>query len=168
MAPPADEEARALERLEVAGAAIVAGVEAELPAWVLHQVERILEAWGRCDATERARARADAEVAGIRATERVVGALRELFARDPARQRVTPLEIVRTAIREPTAVLTELGVAAVVRDDFEVRAWPHDPYGLVPRALSDLQCTEGSDRDLGTLQLVWGHALATVLRARSV
>ncbi len=165
--PSPEAAARALVRLDEAGQAIVAGVEAELPWWVLRQVERILQAWGRCDADGRDRARAEATVAGLRASERVVAALRDLFARDPSEQTVTPLQIVRTAVREPTEVLSRLGVPPVVRNAFDVRSWPDDVYCLVPRALSDLQCTEGNDWDLGPLQLIWGHALATVLQARS-
>ena len=162
-----DDGARALDRLAEAGQAIVAGVEANLPGWVSHQVERILAAWGRCDATTQAQAMAAAETAGTRAATRVSAALRDLFAQDPSQQMLTPLEIVRTAVREPTEVLAGVGIPPVVREDFDVSSWPDDIYGLVPRALSDLQFTQGNDWDLGPLQLVWGHALAAVRRPRS-
>jgi hypothetical protein len=156
-----DEETRAFDRLEETGAAIVAGVEAQLPAWTRAQVDRILGAWGRAPADVRARAEAQSAVAGDAAARRVVAQLRELFAVDPERQRGTPLEIVRTAYREPTAVLAEAGVPPVVRVEFDERAWPDDVYGLVPRTLGDL-----GDPDLAPLHLAWGMAKATVIRAR--
>jgi hypothetical protein len=72
------------------------------------------------------------------------------------------LEVVRTAVREPTGVLERAGVPPVVRDTFDERSWPDDRYGLVPRTLGDL-----GDPDLGPLQLAWGLAKAKVLRARA-
>src|SRR5205814_4113916 len=109
-------------------------------------------------------ARAEAERAATDAGEesvvRVTARLRELFAADPAMQAATPLEIVRTAYREPTAILAAAGIPPVERDAFDERAWPDDRYGLVPRTLGDL------DEDLAPLQLVWGMAKSKALRAR--
>jgi len=98
-------ESAALVRLREAGDAIVGGVGAQLQAWVAAKVDRILDAWGRADDATRARAEADAVTAGTRASMRVTAELRDLFALDPAEQRVTPLEIVRSAVREPTEIL---------------------------------------------------------------
>jgi hypothetical protein len=156
-----DEEARALDRLEETAAAIVAGVDANVPTWTRAQVDRLLDAWGRAPADARARAEARSAEAGAAAARRIVGELRALFAVDPERQAATPLEIVRTAYREPTAVLAEAGVPPIVRDDFDERAWPDDVYGLVSRTLGDL-----GDPDLAPLHLTWGMAKATVIRAR--
>jgi hypothetical protein len=156
-----DDEARALARLDETGAAIVAGVERQLPGWARAQVERLLDAWGRAPADARVRAEAQSAEAGDAAARRVVAELRALFAVDPARQQATPLEIVRTAYREPTAVLAAAGVPPIVRDEFDERAWPDDDYGLVPRTLGDL-----GDPELAPLHLAWGMAKATVLRAR--
>jgi hypothetical protein len=155
------DEARALARLEETGAAIVAGVEGKIPGWVQNQVERLLDAWGRASAETRAHAEAQSVEAGTVAARRIVDELRALFAVDPARQRATPLEIVRTVYREPTAVLATAGVPPIVRDEFDERAWPDDVYGLVPRTLGDL-----GDPELAPLHLAWGMAKATVLRAR--
>jgi len=160
-APAADDEAHALARLEETAAAIVAGVETWVPRWVRAQVDRLLDAWGRAAAEARRRAEAEAAEAGNVAARRVVGELRELFATDPERQRATPLEIVRTAYREPTQVLASAGVPAVVRDEFDERAWPNDVYGLAPRSLGDL-----GDPNLAPLHLSWGLAKATLIRAR--
>jgi len=156
-----EDAARALARLEETGSAIVGGVERQVPGWVQAQVERLLDAWGRAPAETRVRAEAESVEAGAAATRRIVDQLRALFAVDPARQQATPLEIVRTVYREPTAVLAAAGVPPIVRDEFDERAWPDDVYGLVPRTLGDL-----GDPELAPLHLAWGMAKATVIRAR--
>lgn len=97
--------------------------------------------------------------AGAEAARRVGVELTALFALPVAEQQATPLEIVRTAYREPTAVLHAAGVPSVVRDDFDERAWPDDDYGLVPRTLGDL-----GDERLAPLHLAWGMAKAALLR----
>jgi hypothetical protein len=156
-----EDEARALARLAETGAAIVAGVERQVPGWVQTQVGRLLDAWGRARAETRVRAQAQSVEAGTAATRRIVDQLRALFAVDPTQQQATPLEIVRSVYREPTAVLAAAGVPPIVRDEFDERAWPDDVYGLVPRTLGDL-----GDPGLAPLHLAWGMAKATVIRAR--
>jgi hypothetical protein len=125
-------------------------------------VTRIVDAWGQLDVDQRAAAIAAATDASRPATERVVARLRELFARDPAEQRATPLQIVRTLVAAPTSVLRDAGVPGVVRDAFEERAFPEDEYDLAPRTLGDL-----GDPDLAPRLLAWGLAKAAVLRARA-
>jgi len=156
------DETRAARRLAEASDAIVAGVERELPRWTQRQVARIVDAWGRLDPSARAEAERAAIDAGEEAVARVTARLRELFAADAAMQAATPLEIVRTAYREPTAILAAAGIPPVERDPFDERAWPDDRYGLVPRTLGDL-----GDPDLAPLLLAWGMAKAAVLRARA-
>ena len=156
------DEARAARRLADASDAIVAGVEHELPRWTQRQVARILDAWGRLDPSARAEAERAAIDAGDEVVARVTARLRELFAADAAMQAATPLEIVRTAYREPTAILVAAGIPPVERDAFDERAWPDDRYGLVPRTLGDL-----GDPDLAPLLLAWGMAKAAVLRGRA-
>jgi len=157
-----DDAERAARRLADAGAAIVDGVERELPGWVERQVERIADAWGRLDPAARETALREARDAGAAASARVTARLRELFSSDAAAQTSTPLEVVRTAYREPTAVLVRAGIPPVERDAFEERAWPDDRYGLVPHSLGDL-----GDADLAPMLLAWGMAKAAVLRARA-
>jgi hypothetical protein len=125
-------------------------------------VSNILAAWGKATDDTRARATEDARAAGRASAARVSTELRALFALDAAEQRSTPLEIVRSAVREPTEVLLAAGVPPVVREAFDERAWPGDRYGLVPRTLGEL-----GDDDLAPLQLAWGLAKAKVLRARA-
>jgi hypothetical protein len=145
--------------LSETGAAIVDGVGRHLPGWVERQVTVVLDAWGRTDAAARARARDEARAAGVAAAARVAAELAALLEAEPAEQRSTPLEVVRSAYREPTAVLEAAGVPPIVRDEFDERAWPDDRYGLVPRTLGDL-----GDPDLGPLHLAWGLAKAAVIR----
>ena len=85
-----------------------------------------------------------------------------MFALDPAAQRVTPLEIIRSLRREAAAVLREAGVPEVVRDPFETRAFPDDVYGIVLKSPTEL----GED-ELGGALLAWGLGKAKVLRARA-
>jgi hypothetical protein len=155
-------EAEATVRLREVGAAIVAGVERALPGWVQREVKRIVDAWGRLDPAATEQARHAAGPAGRAAAQRVGGALRALMARDAALQAVTPLQIVRSAYEEPTAVLAAAGIPAVDRDAFHEATWPGDHYGLVPEHLSDL-----GDEELGPLLLAWGVAKAAVLRSRA-
>ena len=152
--------AAAEARLRAASDAILVGVERDLPSWVEGRVAWIADAWGRLTAEERGRLDARARDAATRATARVTDALRALFATDAADQRSTPLEIVRTAAREITEVLSEAGIPAVERDAFDERAFPDDVYGVTPVSLADL-----GDDDLGPLQLAWGLAKTHVLRA---
>jgi hypothetical protein len=147
-------------RLKETAAAITAGVERALPGWVERQVGRILDAWDRASVDDRRRTEAAATGAGTQAAVRVGRELTALFALDVVKQQATPLEIVRTAYREPTEVLRAAGVPPVVRDAFDERAWPDDDYGLVPRTLGDL------GDELGPLHLAWGMAKAAVVRAR--
>jgi len=148
-------------RLDEASAAILEGVRRALPPWAARAADDLLGAWGRLEADRRREVVERARVAGEQAARRVEDELRALLALDPAEQRATPLEVIRTAVVEPTAVLAEAGLPDVVRDPFEERAWPDDRFGLVPRTLKDL------DPDLAAVHFAWGVAKAAVLRARA-
>ena len=115
----------------------------------------------------RAAATRAATAAGAAVAARIGDELRALFALDPADMPSTPLEIVRSAVREPTALLADAGVPPVVRDDFDERAWPDDRYGLVPHTLVDLAATAAQGEDLAPLLQGWGLAKARVLRGRT-
>lgn len=97
--------------------------------------------------------------AAAAASDRVSGDLRALFASEPEQMTRTPLEVVRTAVTEPTEVLSALGIPPVDRDEFAARSWPDDRYGLTPGTLAEL-----GDADLGPLLLAWGMAKAAALR----
>jgi hypothetical protein len=155
-----DDTASASRLLAETGDAIIYGVTSALPGWLRAHAERVLDAWGRLDdPATRARVEGAVARAAVTATDRVVRELRELFAIAPDQQRATPLQIVRTAHREPSAVLAAEGVPPVARDEFEERTSPDDRYGFALRTFADL------DPDLGPLQLAWGLAKTRVLRA---
>lgn len=158
--PPMD-EATATRRLQEASAALIDGVGRALPDWAARTVDGLLAAWGRLEPARRQEVIGEARAAGEAAARRVAAELAELFTLDAADQRATPLEIIRRAVAEPTAVLAEAGVPDVVRDPFDERSWPDDRFGLVPRTLRDL------DPDLAAVHFAWGVAKAAVLRARA-
>jgi len=159
--PPMN-EAEARRRLSEAGDALIEGVGSALPAWAAGAAEYLLTAWGGLDADARRAFVGEAREAGEAAARRIAARLADLFALDPAEQRATPLEIIRTAVVEPTAVLAAAGLPDVVRDPFDERSWPDDRFGLVPRTLRDV------DPDLAAVHFAWGIAKAAVLRARAV
>jgi hypothetical protein len=144
-----EDEARA--RMAEAEAVIMRGIEQGAAPWVERMVTRF-------DPGLEDQARA----AGERGAARVASELDALFATDVAQQRSTPLEIVRSLRIEATAVLRDAGVEAVTRDPFEVRAFPDDVYGIVPRDLAEF-----GDEELRVALLAWGMAKAHILRARS-
>ncbi|MDQ1382423.1 MAG: hypothetical protein QOJ71_3142 [Actinomycetota bacterium] len=130
------------------------------PSWVVRAVTGLVDAYGRLDARARAMAVAAATEAGTRAAARVAEELRELFELDPAAQRATPLEIIRSLRREATEVLQAAGVPQVVRDPYESRAFPDDVYGIVLKTPAEL-----GDDELGGALLAWGLGKAKVVRA---
>jgi non-ribosomal peptide synthetase component F len=157
---PTLDEATAAARLAEASEALIDGVGAALPTWAARAADTLLTSWGGLDARRRQEVVAAAGEAGEQAARRVAAELGDLLGIDPAEQRATPLEIIRGAVAEPTAVLAAAGLPDVVRDPFEERAWPDDHFGLVPRTLRDL------DPDLAAIHFAWGIAKASLLRAR--
>jgi hypothetical protein len=141
-----------------AGAAVLAGVDRYLPVFWQRRALIVLEAWtGRPATTDEAdRVRATAEGAASTA----IAELRRLLAADIDRQWTTPVDVLRRSMGALTELLAEMGVAPVVRDEFDERAFPDDPYGLAPRTLADL------DASLQEPALVWGAAKARAHAAR--
>ena len=137
-------------------AVLIDGVARLGPAWVVRSVTALI------DDHSRGGAIAAATAAGERAATRVETELRLLFALDPAAQRATPLEIIRSLFREASEVLRAAGVPPVVRDAFETRAFPDDPYGIVLKNPAEL-----GDDELGGALLAWGLGKAKVLRSRA-
>jgi hypothetical protein len=130
--------------------ALAAAVERAVPAWV----ERSVVLRGGTGLRDAARA------AGDRARADVGAALRELLAADVDEQRTTPLTLLRDAVRYPTAVLRDAGVAPVPRDRFAAERFPDDPYDLTPATWSDV------DPELVDVGLAWGAWKAMAHRAR--
>lgn len=132
-------------------------VDAVLAGWVERSVVAVLVAQG-VDVTGAVRAAAAA--AGERARREVVPGLRALLAADVDAQAVGPLSLLRAAVRHPTEVLWAAGAVPVERDEFAVRAFPDDPFGLTPAAFADV------DERLAEPGLRWGAAKAYLHLAR--
>lgn len=137
--------------------ALAAGIEQALGPWVQRSVLALAEAWRPGSSPELRTAAIDA---GQRATADVGGRVRSLLAVDVDQQPTGPLAVLRSAVRYPTEVLAAAGVPPVVRDEFAVRAFPDDVYGLAPAAFADV------DPALHEPGLVWGAAKAHVVLAR--
>ncbi len=131
--------------------ALADGIEAAIPGWVIGCVERVMAGrpGGMTPDTRRA-----AGAAGSAAQVSTGSAIRALLAADIDEQRTTPLTLLRHAVRYPTEVLQEAGVAPVSRDPFAQRAFPDDLYDLSPASLADL------DPALTDLGIRWGAAKA--------
>jgi hypothetical protein len=134
------------------GQALADAIDTALPGWVVRSVEGRWRDWSGADADadlgEAARA------AGDRAGADVVAAVRALLALDVDEQRTNPLALLRRAVSYPTEVLRAAGVPAVVRDEFDERAFPDDIYALTPAAFADV------DPALHEPGLLWGAAKA--------
>ena len=87
--------------------------------------------------------------------------VRALLGQDIAEQRSGPLEVLRRAVRFPTEVLRQAGVAPVGRDEFAEPRVPDDIYDLTPASFRVV------DPSLHEPGLIWGAAKAHVhLRRR--
>jgi hypothetical protein len=126
-------------------------IEAALPGWVAGSVERVMAQRSMMVTPENREA---ATAAGSLAQDEVGTAIRALLAADIDDQRETPLTLLRQAVRYPTRVLKDAGVAPVARDRFAERTFPHDIYDLTPASLADV---DPGLRDLG---IAWGAAKA--------
>jgi hypothetical protein len=133
-------------------------VEATLPGWVERSVARIVVAWtGKAPDAGTVEA---AQEAGRRAAAEVGAQVRALLAADIDEQWTTPLSLLRSAVRFPTAVLQDAGVPPVERDPFREKLEPADLYDLSPATFADV------DPALAEPGMVWGAAKALAHRRR--
>ncbi len=149
---PAD--AAALARY---AATLADGIDAAIPGWVDRTVRAVLA--GQSIAVDGPTVAAIAE-AGAAARTEGAPRVRALLAADVDEQVGNPLAILRDLVRHPTAVLRAAGASPVPRDDFDVRNFPDDVYGLSPATFADV------DAALHEPGLVWGAAKAHVHLAR--
>lgn len=141
-------------RLGAYGQELADAVEIVLGPWVIRCIESRLPLLAG-PVRERANAAATEALAAT------MPRLRDLLVSDIADQRSNPLDVLRSAVAWPTAVLRDAGVAPVERDEFDERAFPEDHYALSPASFGDI---DGSLHEPG---LVWGAAKAHVhLRRR--
>lgn len=102
-----------------------------------------------------------ATAAGEQAAADVEPRLRALLEADVDEQKSTPLALIRSAaVRYPTAVLQQAGVAPVDRDRHQQDLFPDDLYDLAPASFADV------DPALAELGMVWGAAKAFTHRQR--
>lgn len=142
----------------------------EYPQHLADAVREVIEPWlircvvdtsirvtGTCAAPLRANA---LEMARVCAPT-VMAELNALLDTDVDAQRTNPLSVLRAAVRHPTALLRDAGIAEVRRDDFAVRSFPADGYNLSPATWADI------DESLVEPGLIWGAWKAkTVLDRR--
>lgn len=133
------------------------GIEATLANWVVRSVNVVCENAG---VMMTGVLRQQANDAGVEATLAIAPQVRTLLMLDIDAQRTGPLEIVRTAVCWPTAVLKQAGVREVVRDETAWKMFPDDVYDLTPGSFRDL------DPVLHEPGLEWGAAKAHVHLAR--
>jgi hypothetical protein len=153
---PGDDPADAAALARYA-AALADAADAALGPWVVGSVGRaVARARAPRDAAVLERARAAAE----RARGEVMPRLRQLLDTDVDEQRTTPLALLRSAIRYPTEVLQDLGVAPLPRDEFAARTFPDDIYDLTPASFGDI------DPSLHDPAIQWGAAKAHIHLAR--
>jgi len=137
--------------------ALADAVEAAIPGWVARAARGVLADQGiAVDATLAARIDRAAAAARDDGGHRV----RRLLATDIDEQAGNPLAVLRDLVRYPTEVLAGAGARPVPRDEFDVRAFPDDAYGLTPASFAEV------DPALAEPGLVWGAAKAHVHLAR--
>ncbi len=137
---------------------LIDAISAVLPTWL----ERCVVMTARRQSGDVTEELTEAAREMARAANVVVMAeLVALFDTDVDAQRTNPLSVLRAAVRFPTEVLAAHGVPARSRDEFAVRAFPADVYGLSPATWDDV------DESLREPGLIWGAWKAkTVLDRR--
>lgn len=116
-------------------AALLTAVCGAYPDWLRGRITSIARATGR-DLDPVALGLVDRAV--TRAAAWVEAELQSLLATDVDEQRANPLQVLRRASNFAADVLESAGVPVPVRDEFEHRAMPEDPYGVGPLAWRDL------------------------------
>jgi hypothetical protein len=132
-------------------------IDACLPRWVERCVRDVMVAWqgGLPPHVEAA-----AHQAGVEAGAEVSRHIRRLLESDIDEQRTTPLQVVRAAVRYPTAVLAAAGAPALERDPFAEAAFPADVYDLSPASWAEV------DPTLTEPGIAWGAAKAFAHKQR--
>lgn len=145
------------ERLAAIAARLADEVDAVVPRWIERLVvERVAQWRGEVAPEVAVKAVGAGEAAGTEVAVR----MRALLATDVDQQGAGPLQVLRAATRHAHAVLEELGVPPVVRDEFSRRSFPEDVHDLMPATWSDV------DPALHEPGIAWGAAKAFVHKAR--
>ncbi len=131
---------------------LIAAVAAALPGFVHRLVERHVRL-DELDCRER-NLDDDVEDVAMLVVTGIDAALRDALARPADEQRLGPLQVIREGLEPVTRLLTDMRVPVPARDDFSVRAFPGDVYGLVPSSFRDI------DESLHDVGIAWGAAKA--------
>lgn len=125
--------------------------------WLTASFDRVVVAQSLSDVVDADLRR----VAVERATTRALEDLNSLFAVDVVAQRTNPLDILRRATSPVTDELRRLGASPIERDEFHVRSFPSDVFGLCPATWADV------DESLVEPGLEWGaFKAASVIQRR--
>ena len=144
--------------LESATHDLIAAIDAVVDDWLVRCVVKVYESAGGPVTPEVLHAAKEAAALGRSEVSRQ---LQAALTVDVDVQRTNPLQVLRDAVSYPTAVLAELGVAPVERDEMDIRIMPGDVYGLSPAHWNDVS------ESLLEPGIIWGAAKAqTVLQRR--
>ena len=139
-------------------ATLADAIDDALPGWVVRCVTHVTQVQtGSAPAPQEMEA---AHQAGQRALSDTGGRIRVLLLADVDQQKTTPLALLREAVRYPTEVLAQAGIAPVARDPFAAEAFPQDVYDLSPANFADIA------PELAEPGLAWGAAKAFVHKRR--
>lgn len=119
--------------------------------------------WLTRRATEVAAGRVGPDVtspAVAEATRWLSTELSSFLSTDVDEQRMNPLQIIRQSTRPVAAVLRAAGVPEPVRDEFEQRGMPEDPYGFGPLTWQDM------GDDVHEAGITWGAWKAATFLTR--
>ena len=86
--------------------------------------------------------------------------LAALLATDVDTQKINPLQVLRDSTASVSVAMQECGIPVPHRDEFEVRAMPHDIYGIGPLTWRDM-----SD-DVHDAGINWGAWKAATILSR--
>lgn len=137
------------------GAALAEAVRLALPDWVAQAVHYQCQQNNMVVADNGELVDRISE-AGRHASEDIGSRLADLLQLDIDEQWTNPLSIIRSAVRYPSEILASLDCPPSSRDDYSIRANPHDVYDLTPASFADL----GPEvKDLG---IAWGAAKAHI------
>ena len=144
--------------LESATGDLIDAIDAVVDDWLVHCVVRVYEG---AVGPVTAEVLSEAKIAAARGRIEVALQLKAALTADVDAQKINPLQVLRNAVSFPTAVLAQLGVAPVERDEMDTRIMPADIYGLSPAHWNDVSET------LLEPGIIWGAAKAqTVLQRR--
>ena len=136
---------------------LIDAVRPVVPRWLERcVVQTSIRATGACAPPLRAAA---ASMAATAAPE-ILGRLDALLTLDVDAQTTNPLSVLRWGVRFPTEVLESHAIPHARRDDFAVRAFPSDVYGLSPATWADV------DESLQEPGLIWGAWKAKTVLGR--